>query len=123
MECAFSKHMVMKNKRQLYLLSYIGLPALSGILLVALIHGVDWPALSFGQFNLHDWWASAHELTMLVQALLMYGATAAFVLLYKEQEIMCQRDLRMQNIHPMVIGLSLLLPLMGRILLGDGWFW
>ncbi len=123
MECAFSKHMVMKKKRQEYLVFYLGLPVLSGILLIALFHGVDWSALSLGQFKVNDWWASVHELTLLGQALLMYGAAAAFVLLYKNQEILCQRDLRMQKINPMVMGLSLLLPLFGRIVLADGWFW
>ncbi|MFM8977509.1 MAG: hypothetical protein ACKOJE_05600, partial [Bacteroidota bacterium] len=76
-----------------------------------------------GQFKVNDWWDSAHELTLLVQALLMYGAAAAFVLLYKDQEILCQRDLSMQKNSPLVMGLSMLLPLFGRIVLGDGWFW
>lgn len=123
LETAFSKHMVMKKNRQDYLLSFIGLPVLCGILFIGILHGIDWGALSYGQFQSTDWWASAHEMTLLSQAFLVYGAMAAFVLLYKDQEIICQRDLRMQKIKPQVVGLSLLIPWVGRILLGQGWFW
>ncbi len=123
LECAFSKHMVMKKMRKEHLLFSIGLPAISGILLIAFFHGLDWTALAVGQFKLNDWWASVHELTLLGQSLLVYGAMTAFLFLYKDQEIICQRDLRMKNINPVVLGLSVLFPLAGRIMLGQGWFW
>jgi hypothetical protein len=123
MEMAFSKHMVMKKKRQAYLFYCVGLPALSGMLLLGLFHGIEWAELSNGQFKLSDWQASVHEMTLLAQSLVMYGLMAASVPLYRGQEIINQRDLRMQRIDFLALGIAIMIPLGARIILGFGWYW
>jgi len=124
LETAFSKHMVMKKKRQEYLLFFIGLPSLSGFIFFGFLHGLDWTELlTTGRMPLADWWASVHEMTLIGESMLMYGAMATTILLYREQEIICQRDLRMQNVNIPVIGIAFVTTLALRVLLGQGWYW
>jgi hypothetical protein len=123
LETAFSKHMVMKKKRQEYLFFFIGLPALCGIIFVGFLHSVDWNELANGHLRWADWWDSIHELTLLSQSLMIYGAIASFVLLYREQEILCQRDLSMQDVHFPVLGLALMVPWIMKSILSQGWYW
>jgi len=123
LETAFAKHMILKSHRWTYLLYTVGLASVLGLFWIALVQVVNWNRLASGRFELSSPWDSMHELTLLSQCLLLWGGMSAFLLLYRQVEIIPARDLRMQNVQAPVVVIFLLLPLVIRIWLGQGWYW
>ena len=123
LETAFTKHLVLKKNRLRYLLYVIGLPTLLGGLWISFMLLLDWNQLATGQFQFLPHSTSMHEYFLLLELFLLWVGMSVFLRLYFKVEIDTVRDLKVLKVNPTVAALLLLLPLVVRIWLGQGWYW